>query len=172
MIHTVEAARDALRSALGDVDNQVAAARALLSVVGKCRLPARTSWDAFQLAAEKLLEPWFKDTTQAAVWAVVDQYRNRLAADPDQGSSEDDGAGNSGARVRCMADVGPEDVAWLWASRIPRGKLAEIVGDPGIGKSWLTTEIVACLTTGCPLPGDEFGGEYEPISVLLLSAED
>ena len=78
-----------------------------------------------------------------------------------------------GARVRCMADVPPEEVEWLWGARIPRGKLSEIVGDPGVGKSTLTTEIVACVTTGRALPGDDrFDPSPQPTNVLLLSAED
>ena len=78
----------------------------------------------------------------------------------------------TGPRVRCMADVEAEEVTWLWGSRIPRGKLTEIVGDPGVGKSTLTTAIVASLSTGSALPGDGFSVLREPADVLLLSAED
>ena len=173
MTTTPQAATATLRAALADVDvdNEVGASTALLSVVGRFRPEAGTQWDAFQLAAEKLLEPWFKDTTQAAVWAVAYQYRNQLAGD--RGPNEVDVAASSGARVRCMADVELEEVRWLWHDRIPLGKVSEIVGDPGVGKSTVTLQIVAHATTGRSLPGDEFGGgEYEPINVLLLNAED
>ena len=169
MIATSRDALDELKGALADVDNQVGASIALMTVVGRFRPEAPTQWDAFQLGAEKLLEPWFKDTTQAAVWAVASQYRDRKDS---VHQADDAEAGSAGARVRCMADVEPEEVTWLWYARIPRGKLSEIVGDPGAGKSTVTLEIVACKTTGRPLPGDEFGGEHEPINVLLLNAED
>ena len=80
-------------------------------------------------------------------------------------------AAPSTPRVRCLADVAPQGVTWLWPSRIPRGKLSEIVGDPGEGKSWLVTELVGLLTTGRPLPAD-LDFDRRPETVLLLSAED
>ena len=73
-------------------------------------------------------------------------------------------------RVRQLSDVAPESVTWVWRDRIPRGKLSEIVGDPGEGKSTLVTEVVGCLTTGRALPDDEPRSFSE--TVLLLSAED
>ena len=75
-----------------------------------------------------------------------------------------------GVQVRCLADVEPEEVLWHWTGRIPRGKLVEMFGLPGVGKSTVITGIVAALTTGNALPGDESG--VDPINVLLLSAED
>ena len=72
-------------------------------------------------------------------------------------------------RVRCLADVEPESVTWVWKDRMPKGKLSEICGDPGEGKSTLVSEIVGCITTGRALPDDE----PRPVgTVLLLSAED
>jgi len=44
------------------------------------------------------------------------------------------------------------------------------MGDPGVGKSWLTLVIAAAVTAGAPFPGQENGGE--PGGVLLLTAED
>ena len=76
------------------------------------------------------------------------------------------------ARVRCMADVQPENVEWLWGGRIPRGKLSEVVGDPGEGKSTLVIQIVACISRGLALPGDPDDRSRAPERVLLLSAED
>jgi hypothetical protein len=40
-----------------------------------------------------------------------------------------------GAGVTRMSDVEPESVAWLWPSRIPRGKLTVLDGAPKVGKS-------------------------------------
>ena len=88
-----------------------------------------------------------------------------------QGGSEKKRDEPSTPRVRCLADVEPQNVTWLWPSRIPRGKLSEIVGDPGEGKSWLVTELVGLLTTGRSLPGGLDSGR-SPETVLLLSAED
>ncbi|MDA1348810.1 MAG: hypothetical protein O3A47_08085, partial [Chloroflexi bacterium] len=69
-----EAAIDALKAALADVDNKVGAARALVRVASRFRPAANTQWEAFRFAAEKILEPWFRAETKAVVWAVVDPY--------------------------------------------------------------------------------------------------
>lgn len=70
-----------------------------------------------------------------------------------------------------MSDVKPEKVEWLWPGRIARGKLTLIAGNPGLGKSFLTTDIVARVTTARSWPDSRqekrsFGG------VVMLSAED
>ncbi len=63
-----------------------------------------------------------------------------------------------------------QEVRWLWRGRIPRGRLTGLVGDPGIGKSWLALAIAAAVTTGEPLPGE--ADKREADNVLLLTAED
>ncbi len=112
---------------------------------------------------------WTPDTIGSFAGAFLRlprRDRERIAA-----LLADEGQKPTGPRVRVMADVEPEEVRWLWGARIPRGKLSEIVGDPGEGKSWLTIALVGLLTTGRPLPGDpDF--DREPETVLLLSAED
>lgn len=70
-----------------------------------------------------------------------------------------------------MADVEPEQVRWLWPERFPLGKLSLLVGDPCLGKSFLTLDVAARVSKGTAWPDrrDEPG---EPGNVLLLSAED
>ena len=69
-----------------------------------------------------------------------------------------------------LADVRPEPVTWVWPGRLAAGKLALLVGDPGLGKSWITLDIAAHVSTGRPWPD---GGAAPPVgNVLLLSAED
>jgi RecA-family ATPase len=66
--------------------------------------------------------------------------------------------------------VEPKKVKWLWPGRIPAGKVTVLDGDPGLGKSTITLDLTARLTTASPLPD---GHRPEgPICVLLLSAED
>ena len=69
-----------------------------------------------------------------------------------------------------MADVQPEDVEWLWSDRIPVGRLTMLIGDPGVGKSFVTLAVATAVTLGLPLPGDNVS--REPTGVLLLTAED
>ena len=70
-----------------------------------------------------------------------------------------------------LADVRPEAVRWLWPGRIALGKLTLLCGDPGLGKSFVTLDLAARVSSGrfwpdLPLVPNPVGG------VVLLSAED
>jgi len=69
-----------------------------------------------------------------------------------------------------VADVQPETIAWRWRGRAAAGKLTLLVGDPGLGKSWITLDIAARTSAGVGWPDGEPGSA--PANVLLLSAED
>jgi putative DNA primase/helicase len=51
-----------------------------------------------------------------------------------------------------LSDVVEESVEWLWEGRIPLGKLTVIDGDPGTGKSALTIDLAARVSTGREMP--------------------
>lgn len=72
-------------------------------------------------------------------------------------------------RLVNLATVTPKPVTWLWPRRIAIGKLTTIAGEPGLGKSQLTLDLAARVSTGNPWPDGTLacGG-----SVILLSAED
>ena len=69
----------------------------------------------------------------------------------------------------CMADVEPEPVDWLWPGRIARGKLTLICGDPGLGKSQISLDVVAHVTNVGRFPD---GSKAPSGSALILTAED
>ena len=73
------------------------------------------------------------------------------------------------ATVRC-ADVKPSAVIWLWEPYLARGKLSVLDGDPGTGKSFITIDLAARITSGRSLPGAECPTPQD--SVLILNAED
>ena len=75
----------------------------------------------------------------------------------------------SGPILTCLADVEPRVVSWLWPGRIPLGRITLLVGRPGEGKSFLTTDAAARVTTGTPWPD---GSDCPQGSVILISAED
>lgn len=52
----------------------------------------------------------------------------------------------------CLADVPAANVDWLWTGRIPIGKVTLIAGDPGLGKSLVTLDMAARVSTGAPWP--------------------
>lgn len=81
--------------------------------------------------------------------------------------AEDDGIG------AIRADrVQTRPIEWIWPGYIPAGKLSTIDGDPGDGKSTLTIDLVARLTTGRPLPGQPEATRNAPCNVVMVSAED
>lgn len=72
--------------------------------------------------------------------------------------------------LKSMTDVPRENINWIWYPYIPAGKLTMLEGDPGLGKSWISCDITARLSTGRPFPGEE--KTRIPAKVLMLSAED
>jgi hypothetical protein len=85
--------------------------------------------------------------------------------------SAEDAAAPSGLATTCLAGVRARPVKWLVDGVIPLGKLVMFAGDGGHGKTTLTLELAACLTTNrCWL-----GRSYAPppaADVLLISCED
>lgn len=69
----------------------------------------------------------------------------------------------------CAADIEIDRPTWIWNSRIQAGTTNLIAGDPGLGKSAITLDIAARVTTGAPMP---FTGESVKGRVLILSCED
>jgi hypothetical protein len=73
-----------------------------------------------------------------------------------------------------MAEVAPEEVHFLVKPYIPKRKLTEIQGDPGLGKTWVMLAIAAAISKGLPLPGEDGKPSQvrPPASVLYMTAED
>ncbi|HVB58102.1 MAG TPA: bifunctional DNA primase/polymerase [Candidatus Acidoferrales bacterium] len=70
------------------------------------------------------------------------------------------------------SEVKPGSQKWLWLNRIPADTITGLVGEPDKGKSLITNDIAARLTTGRAFPDgapNPFGG---PVEVLMLVAED
>lgn len=74
-----------------------------------------------------------------------------------------------GPAFKRLAEVESRSISWLWTSRLPLGMLSLLVGDPGLGKSFLATWAASRLSIGAALPGD---GTTAPGSTVYLSAED
>jgi hypothetical protein len=72
--------------------------------------------------------------------------------------------------VEPLSDLRPQPLDWLWPGRLALGKLSILDGDPEIGKSWITLDLCARLTTGRAFP-DGSGG-LGPSNVLILNNED
>ena len=77
-----------------------------------------------------------------------------------------------GPEVLDLSRVAPSRVHWLWPDRIALGKLTLLAGDPGLGKSYLTLDLAARVSSGRPLPGEVARHGKAARKVVLLSAED
>jgi archaellum biogenesis ATPase FlaH len=76
-------------------------------------------------------------------------------------------------RFVIASSVTPETIEWMWRGRLPRGKLVILDGDPGTGKSTMTAEIAARVSTGSSLPHEPIlTPKPEPASVVYVSYED
>jgi len=74
-----------------------------------------------------------------------------------------------------LAECTPKRLHWLWPGRVPLGKLTLLIGDPGLGKSFVTLDVAARVSRGQSLPaleGEAPSVATAPGSVVLLSAED
>jgi archaellum biogenesis ATPase FlaH len=69
-----------------------------------------------------------------------------------------------------LADVTPEPITWLWPGRVASGKLTLLAGDPGLGKSLVSLDIAARVSTGNCWP--DCAARPARGGVVLLSAED
>lgn len=71
---------------------------------------------------------------------------------------------------RRASDIQTKPISWLWKGRIARGKVSMIAGNPGLGKSQLTANMAAIVTTGREWPLEKTRSEKS--GVIFLSAED
>jgi len=75
--------------------------------------------------------------------------------------------------IKTLADVEPLPIDWLWFNRIPLGMLTLLLGDPGLGKSFLTLYMAAKISTGGAWPDSGTPESNAPQgSVVILTAED
>jgi RecA-family ATPase len=69
--------------------------------------------------------------------------------------------------VEPVSKLVPGSVTWLWPGRLARGKLSIIDGDPEIGKSLITLDLCARITTGRCFP--DGAAAVPPSNVLVMS---
>lgn len=95
----------------------------------------------------------------------------QLAAAPDA-APEDSSIAKphpDGLVLQRVSDIKPEQVNWLWAGRIPRGKLTLLVGDPEAGKTFVSLDFAARVSRGTMWPD---GAPAPRGGVILFAVED
>jgi Predicted ATP-dependent serine protease len=75
-----------------------------------------------------------------------------------------------------LSDVERLPIQWLWFNRFAQGKLCLLVGNPGVGKSFMSLDMAARISTGGYWPDGKnlpAGSNQAPKgSVIILTAED
>jgi hypothetical protein len=69
-----------------------------------------------------------------------------------------------------LSEVKPEAIHWIWPGWIALRKLHTFDGDPGLGKSTLLFHLIARLTSGEVMPGEE--RTYTTGGAVLICLED
>lgn len=78
-------------------------------------------------------------------------------------------AADETSNVIWFSDIEPVDVEWLWPTRIPAGRITLLVGLPGKGKSLVTIDAAAPVSTGMYWPD---GSSCPRGTAILITAED
>ncbi|MCC7084839.1 MAG: AAA family ATPase [Pirellulales bacterium] len=103
-------------------------------------------------------------------WASADQPTQSEAVRSAAAADDDASVAAHRPIIQSLADVTPEEVSWLWPGRIALGKVTMIAGDPGLGKSFLSLDIAARVSTGAAWPDSD---ELAPRGgVVILTCED
>ncbi len=106
-------------------------------------------------------------------WRQFDSAKQKIEKETPQaflGDSEGISIG-----IRPFEDIEEKPLEWLWEGFIARGKSHMLTGEPNLGKSQVTLDIAARLSSGRSLPS--YTGflpqqDLKPIGVIILSAED
>jgi hypothetical protein len=105
--------------------------------------------------------------------AYEGQLSTAALVDVTRGSLADIAGGGGGRRIEpvltFLSDVRAEAVSWLWQGRLARRRYTLLAGEPGLGKSFLTVDIAARLSTGAAFPD---GSRVPKGRTLMLCAED
>jgi putative DNA primase/helicase len=119
--------------------------------------------------SHRLVDPWPEatDGRDAADWSDgTDELRQRLQTLAATAPT----IGKETARIELIyaRQIEPRPVRWAWKDRVPLGMVTLLVGDPGLGKSQITIDLLAQASRGT-LEGDLYG---VPAAGCLASAED
>ena len=69
-----------------------------------------------------------------------------------------------------LDEMAEDEASFVWKGFVPRGGLTLLEGKDGVGKSSLTLDLAARVSSGSPMPGETEG--REPMHVFLAAFED
>ena len=120
-----------------------------------------TGWDA-TVAWNQRNNPPMSEKELRAVFESIKQRQSISRNEKPRKSSR--------AMSECFANIKPEPISWLWPEYMAIGKITLIAGDPGLGKSLITSMLAATVSKGYKWPINNFNSPLG--SVIMLSAED
>ena len=124
-------------------------------------------WDL----ADALAEGWTGQQTIDYIWSH--SITDLATAAERWGVSSTAAASTTAPKLKLthLHEIKRKPVGWLWYKRFPQGKVSDIEGAPGAGKSILVTDIAARVTAGLPWPaGDR--PKADPADVIMCIGED
>lgn len=82
------------------------------------------------------------------------------------------GAENGMFKARPASLFGEDNTSFVWYPYIPVGDYTVLMADGGTGKTLFCCKVAADLSRGYALPGDDNPFRQEPVTTLIISAED
>jgi hypothetical protein len=133
-----------------------------------CRLPANRSMTKFTAFAYL----HHRGDFSAAARALVSNGHGQRKSAPEARAVQGNNNGSAGPAFvsRNGATIQPKEVKWLWPGRIPAGKLTIFSANPGVGKTFMSCDIAARITTGALWP--DMVGKAPVGTVAFLNSED
>jgi hypothetical protein len=136
------------------------------------------------MIAPSTLQPRFVDITRfvadrglgqvkigrAPQWLLVLAAKPRLQAIPPLAAAAPTPSEHPTIVVVPASEIEPEAVTWIWPGIIARGRITGIVGYPGVGKSQVSIDVAATVSSGRPWPDGVPNSSTG--RVIILSAED
>ncbi len=126
--------------------------------------------DLLQLAAD-----WGKRCNPPMTKSIVERTVGNLIAKPLANPQSDNAlaailsSSDRELEVRSFREIDSKPVAWLWPRRFAQGKITLLTGDSGLGKSVLTCDIAARISTGRAFPD---GAPSTLGDVFFIGSED
>jgi putative DNA primase/helicase len=116
--------------------------------------------------AQRCVPPMDPDEVQKVVAALAEKQSSKSTSQSDERRKY---LRNGSLSVTPYSEIESQMVDWLWQDRIPIGKLTLLAGEPGLGKTFLSMDLAARVSTGAAFPDN---ASCKVGEALILTCED
>lgn len=127
--------------------------------------------ELLRLNKEKCEPPKSEAIIRKLALDLFERYKTNPEAVLILGKSTKQTPAATGIELVRYSTIKPERVRWQWKRKTANGKITSLNGDPGGGKSLISIDIAARVTTGRPWP-DQSVNILPPCDVILLTEEE